>query len=175
MFVSTCFLFAATFSIALLCLRLVRKWRVRRRYARRRAGPCYLCGGSRGPDWQAHRRRCAGRHRARLSGLYRHPWARCPYCGEALALMPCSPHDFECQNAAGCCSSGSPGDGADGGKSGPRLQMNCGNNRFNCFGCDYDVCKECLDEAAVLYSASATNVQQQQHQHQQQLQLQQRL
>ncbi len=161
MFVSACFLLGATFTIALLCLRLARKWRLRRSYERRHAGPCYLCGGARGRaaagDWAAHRRKCAAKNAARLSALYRHPWARCPLCGDALALLPCSPHDFECQNAAGCCSgdySSGPGRGAaealEGERRGrgPRMLMNCGDNRFNCFECDFDVCKECIEEAA---------------------------
>lgn len=123
-------LVAAIF-ILRLCLRECQK----RKLARSQNQPvtCYLCLDNvpkRLWDNGDHRKKCYSRHKSRLATLETpKPGIRCPHCNKRMKLL-----------AKGlgppfkCCSTDCPILGT--------IQNN-GQNRFNCFPCNYDLCDSC--------------------------------
>jgi len=96
--------------------------------------PCYLCLNKvRNSEWDSgeHRKRCAFKNQRELLS-YPQPYdAYCPNCRDRLRLWPEKGHPFYCDEC--------PLDKRD------VLKRNTGENRLNCFLCDFDVCVNCCE------------------------------
>lgn len=94
--------------------------------------PCYLCLNKvRNSDWDSgeHRRRCAFNNQRELLGFPQPYDAYCPNCSERLRLWPAKGHPFYCDEC--------PYDQRN------VLKRSTGENRLNCFLCDFDCCVNC--------------------------------
>ncbi|TRY70488.1 hypothetical protein TCAL_10104 [Tigriopus californicus] len=127
----TIFGFVAAIFILRLCLKECHKRKVAR--SQNQPVTCYLCQ-DRVPkrlwDNGEHRKKCATRHKSKLATFETpKPGLRCPRCHKRMRLWTkgLGP-PFK------CCSSDCPILGT--------IQNN-GQNRFNCFPCDYDLCDSC--------------------------------
>merc|ERR1711915_164682 len=96
--------------------------------------PCYLCLDKvRNSEWDSgeHRRKCAYFNQRELLSFPQPYDAYCPECHERLRLWPAKGHPFYCDEC--------PTDRRD------VLKRSTGQNRLNCFLCDYDCCVTCSD------------------------------
>ncbi|XP_040580080.1 uncharacterized protein [Lepeophtheirus salmonis] len=96
---------------------------------------CYLCckqiGGY---NWKngSHRKSCSDKNVIFINSLPTSDRAPCPKCGKYLRQWPeklVTP--FKCDGGSKCPNSG-------------LLLPNTGDNRFNCFTCNYDLCHDCI-------------------------------
>merc|ERR1711892_1262112 len=101
--------------------------------------PCYLCGlRVKNRDWEneTHRRECKDRNNEELNS-FPEPYAiSCPHCRGQLKLWPAKGCPFLCDDWA-------PKKGKKCKSKGREIPSR-GENRFNCFVCDYDLCEECV-------------------------------
>jgi len=93
--------------------------------------PCYLClvdVPNSAWDSGEHRRQCAIHNQGELSS-YSQPYdAYCPHCSARLRLWPPKGHPFYCDECP---------------YEGDVLKTSTGQNRLNCFLCDFDCCVDC--------------------------------
>jgi len=93
--------------------------------------PCYLCLEKvRNSEWDSgeHRRRCAFSNQRELLSFPQPYDTYCPDCSERLRLWPAKGHPFYCDECVY---------GRD------VLKSSNGQNRLNCFFCDFDCCVDC--------------------------------
>lgn len=97
---------------------------------------CYLCLEVVTKDqWQdgSHRRQCARRHRQFLQSMAKID-TKCWICSKRLLQWPLIGSSFYC-DGRNCLLFGTS-------------IVNSGNNRFNCYMCDFDLCINCIDNNA---------------------------
>eukprot|EP00092_Neocalanus_flemingeri_P009409 GFUD01010123.1.p1 GENE.GFUD01010123.1~~GFUD01010123.1.p1 ORF type:complete len:235 (-),score=60.06 GFUD01010123.1:4-708(-) len=97
---------------------------------------CYLCGEDVSMEqWNCgdHRKQCASRNTAQLSSFPTHPAIRCAKCKDRLRIWPDQKSPlFYCDTDLPTC----PCNGKE--------ESSSGGNRYNCFLCDYDLCRGCV-------------------------------
>jgi len=95
--------------------------------------PCYLClRDVLNTEWDLgmHRRHCAMQNNEELLS-YPQPYAAyCPKCSARLRLWPAKGEPFYCDKCTG---------------EEAVLKNSTGENRLNCFACDFDCCVDCAD------------------------------
>eukprot|EP00090_Calanus_glacialis_P021502 TRINITY_DN33161_c0_g1_i1.p1 TRINITY_DN33161_c0_g1~~TRINITY_DN33161_c0_g1_i1.p1 ORF type:complete len:276 (-),score=67.10 TRINITY_DN33161_c0_g1_i1:19-846(-) len=97
---------------------------------------CSLCLESVSGDvWSSgeHRSQCASRNTAKLSSFPAHPHLSCTKCNGRLRVWPAQGPKFTCDSPANSCQSGEKA------RQSPAQQ-----NRFTCYLCDYNLCKQCV-------------------------------
>eukprot|EP00091_Calanus_sinicus_P007552 TRINITY_DN18643_c0_g1_i1.p1 TRINITY_DN18643_c0_g1~~TRINITY_DN18643_c0_g1_i1.p1 ORF type:complete len:319 (-),score=63.63 TRINITY_DN18643_c0_g1_i1:32-949(-) len=93
--------------------------------------PCYLCLDEvANSDWDSgeHRRRCAFNNQSEFLSFPQPYEAYCPNCSERLRLWPAKGHPFYCDECP---------------YERDVLKSSTGENRLNCFFCDFDCCVDC--------------------------------
>ena len=85
----------------------------------------------------SHRMRCAKKNQHVIETMPIVYDIKCPGCTRKLRLWPNLGDPFKCDEGPDCLSTMvgpyAPGD-----------IQNDGTNRFNCFRCDYDLCRSCV-------------------------------
>jgi len=97
--------------------------------------PCYLClYNVRNSEWDSgeHRKHCAFNNQRELLSFPQPYDAYCPNCKERLRLWPAKGHPFYCDECPFNERS--------------VLKRSTGENRLNCFLCDFDCCVNCSDK-----------------------------
>jgi len=97
--------------------------------------PCYLClSNVRNSEWDSgeHRKRCAFNNQRELLSFPQPYDAYCPNCKERLRLWPAKGHPFYCDECPY--------------NERTVLKRSTGENRLNCFLCDFDCCVNCSDK-----------------------------
>eukprot|EP00092_Neocalanus_flemingeri_P000490 GFUD01000520.1.p1 GENE.GFUD01000520.1~~GFUD01000520.1.p1 ORF type:complete len:303 (+),score=25.50 GFUD01000520.1:250-1158(+) len=109
--------------------------------------PCYLCLSKvSNSSWDSgeHRKRCAYNNQRELLS-YPQPYESfCPNCHERLSLWPAKGHPFYCDQC--------PFDQRS------VLKRSTGENRLNCFLCDFDCCVNCANEGKMQRRLSLENI-----------------
>jgi len=96
--------------------------------------PCYLCLRKvRNSEWDSgeHRRECFFQNQRELLSYPKPYEAYCPECSEKLRLWPAKGYPFYCDECPY--------------PQKERLKRSTGQNRLNCFLCDFDCCVSCSD------------------------------
>jgi len=94
--------------------------------------PCYLCLKKvKNSEWDSgeHRKYCAFNNQRELLSFPQPYESYCPNCNDKLRLWPAKGHPFYCDE----CPYGER----------DNLKRSTGNNRLNCFLCDFDCCVNC--------------------------------
>jgi len=116
---------------------------------------CYLCLDEiHHSVWNTgeHRKQCASRNTSQLTSYSVHPSLKCSKCSAKLKLWPAQGPGFSCDSGLESCP----------GKS--KLIPSSGDNRYNCFLCDYDLCVSCTRELADRQTDNAQTSKQNGHQ-----------
>ena len=97
---------------------------------------CYFCNTYHKNEdkFLAHRLDCETENADLIREFPEHPLAKCLHCKRLLRLINHGPpmaYKFICDNEF-CVK-------------GDKVRSNKGNNRYNCFRCDYDLCIQCCD------------------------------
>jgi len=80
-----------------------------------------------------HRSQCASRNTAKLSTFPAHPSIVCTMCRGKVRVWPDQGPKFVCSSPPGTCSQGD------------MVRQNTNHhNRFACYLCDYNLCKQCV-------------------------------
>jgi len=109
---------------------------------------CYLCLEEisvQAWDKDNHRLACARRNTAQLSIFSTHSSVRCGGCQGKLRVWPDQGPAFYCDSVSPPCKN-----------TGQQLPS-YGGNRYNCFLCDYDLCKECVKAKESEATSKANN------------------
>jgi len=110
--------------------------------------PCYLCLNKvRNSEWDSgeHRRQCFFQNQRELLSYPKPYEAYCPECSEKLCLWPAKGHPFYCDECPY--------------PQKERLKRSTGQNRLNCFLCDFDCCASCSNAERFQKRLNTTSLQ----------------
>jgi len=110
--------------------------------------PCYLCLSKvRNSEWDSgeHRRQCFFQNQRELLSYPKPYEAYCPECSEKLRLWPAKGHPFYCDECPY--------------PQKERLKRSNGQNRLNCFLCDFDCCASCSNAERFQKRLNTTSLQ----------------